>query len=210
MRLTFAVRHFLLATWRVAPEAVARSLPPGLEPALTAEGNGLVSLAAFRNADVRVSGRRAPSFSQLNVRTYVTRGGEPAVLFLSLRVTPAGMGGALLGAPYRPARIRVGEGDVSAPGLGVSVRYRLTGDEPEVPELETGPVGTHDVGFYVAAGLRRLVASHEPFRWQAAELAAASRFDPVVALGFDVAAPDWTLYAADTRFEALLPPEKVA
>jgi hypothetical protein len=210
MKLTFAVRDLLLVTWRVAPESVERSLAPGLEPALTAEGDGLVSAAAFRNTDVRLNGRRGPSFSQLNVRTYVTRRGEPGVFFLSLRVTPAGMGGALFGAPYRPARIRVREGHVRAPGLGVSIRYHLVGDEPDVPELEAGPLGTHDVGYFVAAGLRRLVARHEPFRWRGVELASAPRFDPLIALGFDVGTPDWTLYAAETRFAVQLPPEKVA
>jgi hypothetical protein len=210
MQASFTVRDLVLATWKVAPESIEQSAPAGLDPALTADGAGLVSVAVFRNEDVRLNSRRAPSFRQLNVRTYVTRAGEPGVFFLSLRVTPGGLGGALFGAPYRPARVRVEAGLAEAPGLGVSFRYRLLGEEPEVPAFETGPLGTHDVGYFVAAGLRRLVADHDSFRWQGAELVASARADHVVALGFDVEQPDSVLYAAATAFRVELPPVKVA
>lgn len=210
MRLTLTVKHMLLATWEVPPERVARSLPAGLEPALVAGGSALVSIAAFRNEGVRLSGRRVPGFSQLNVRTYVTRAGEPAVFFLLLRVTPAGLGGVLAGVPYRPARIRAREGIAEAPGVGVSIRYSRGGEPPSVPAFQTGPLGTHDVGYFVAAGLRRLVAHHDPFAWESAELRAIPRLDALLALGFDGREPDSLLYASSTALTVELPPEKLA
>lgn len=210
MHATFTVRHLLLVSWPVPAGSVALSLPRGLEPALTTDGDGLVSLAAFRNEDVHVGGRGWPAFSQVHVRTYVTRAGEPGVLFLSLRVTPAGLGAALLGAPFRPARIRVREGSIEAPGLGLSFRYIHGTGAPDVPGLGTGPLGMHEVGYFRAAGLRRLAAEHDPFRWEAAELVGPSRFDPVLALGFEVGEPSSLLYAAATAFQVELPPRKVA
>jgi hypothetical protein len=208
--LTLTVRHMLLATWEVDPERVQRSLPAGLEPALAAGGRALVSIAAFRNAGVRLSRRRVPGYSQLNVRSYVTRAGEPAIFLLSLRVTLPGLGGVLFGAPSRPARIRVREGAAEAPGLGVSFGYRRLGEPPRAPALPGGPLGSHDVGYFFAAGLRRLVARHDPFAWEAAELTASPRLDPLLGLGFDVREPDSLLYAASTAFSVELPPERVA
>jgi uncharacterized protein YqjF (DUF2071 family) len=208
--LTFTARHLLLATWQVSPDGLDRDLPPGVTAALTAGGKALVSLAAFRNEGVRLDGRPAPSFRQLNVRTYVRRSGETGVLFLSLRVTLAGMGGALFGAPVRPARIRVGETSAEARGLGVSLRYRLTGNEADVPAPADVPLGTHEVGYFTAAGLRRVIARHDPMAWQEAELVQPARADHVLALGFDVGEPDSLLYAASTPFRVEWPPEKVA
>src|SRR6185312_7162674 len=72
-------------------------------------------------------------FSQLNVRTYVTWKGEPAVLFLASRVTLAGLPGLLFGAPYRSARLRVKPGQIRAPGLGVELRYRQGGPDRARP-----------------------------------------------------------------------------
>jgi hypothetical protein len=208
MVLTFTARDLLLASWWVSPERVARGLPRALEPAL-ADGRALVSIATLRCEDVRLGSRRAPSFSQLSVRTYVVRDGEPGVFFLSLRVTPPGLGGVLFGAPFRPASIRVREGLAEARGLGVSFAYRA-GGLPSVPFVDEVALGSHQTGYVVSAGLRRLAAGHEPFAWEAAELTAEPRLDPVLALGFDVKEPDSLLYARSTCFRADLPLARVA
>jgi hypothetical protein len=118
------------------------------------------------------------------------------------------MGGAAFGAPYRPARIRVREGSVSARGLGVSLGYRRTG-EPAEPGFRTGPDATHELGYFEAAGTRRLHAEHDPISWERAELAGELRVDPVLALGFDLGEPVSAVYADGIAARFGLPPEKV-
>ncbi len=210
MLLTFTARDLVLASWSVPVATVDRMLPKGLEPAIVDGENALVSIAAFRNSRVRTNGHRTPGYSQLNVRTYVTREGEPAVYFLSMRVTALGLGGIFFGAPFRSASINVREGAVTAKGLGVSLRYRPRAEPLEVPVLDTVQLGGHDVGYFLSAGLRRIVAEHEPFRWVPVELAGSPRLDPLLAFGFDVGAPVSLLYAKETGFKVKLPPEKAS
>jgi hypothetical protein len=151
VQLAVSIRNLLVVSWEVDPERVRIDLPRGLAPALAENGGGLVSLVAFVNEHVRLGDTSAPSFAQLNVRTYVSGDRGPGAFVLSFRVTPPGMGGAAFGAPYRPARIRVREGSVSARGLGVSLGYRRTG-EPAEPGFRTGPDATHELGYFEAAG----------------------------------------------------------
>jgi uncharacterized protein YqjF (DUF2071 family) len=209
MRLETIVRDLLVATWHLPAERVTGALPPGVEPALADDGRALVSLVGLRNTSVRLGGYVAPSFSQLNVRTYVTSGGEPALFLLAVRVTAAGLGGIAFGLPVRPAHISVRTGSVSARGSGVGLRYRTIGGAQRIPEAGGTPLGAHDVAVFVAAGLRRLVSSHEPLAWEEAELLEPPLVEPVAALGFDVGEPDSLLYAAATRFSLELPPERL-
>lgn len=207
MQLAVSIRNLVVVSWDVDPERVLIDLPPGLAPAPAEDGGGLVSLVAFVNEQVRLGDASAPSFAQLNVRTYVSGDRGPGAFVLSFRVTPPGMGGAAFGAPYRPARIRVRDGSVAARGLGVSLGYRRTG-EPADPGFRTGPDATHETGYFEAAGTRRFHAEHEPIAWERVELAGELRVDPVLALGFDLAEPRSAVYAdgVSARFE--LPPEK--
>ena len=77
--------------WPVAPEVVARRLPPGLRPDLY-EGTAWVGLVPFEMRELRVvvAGRSLPaiptasSFSEVNVRTYVTGSQGPGVWFDTL------------------------------------------------------------------------------------------------------------------------------
>lgn len=202
------MRNLVVVSWEVDPERVRIDLPPGLTPALAAGGGGLVSLAAFVNEDVRLGDARAPSFAQLEVRTYVSGDRGPGGFVLSFRVTPPGMGGAAFGAPFRPARIRVREGSVAARGLGVSLAYRRTRKAAE-PPFRTGPDATHEIGYFEAAGTRRFHAEHDPIAWERAELAGPLRAEPVLALGFDVAEPLSAVYADGVAARFELPPEKV-
>jgi uncharacterized protein YqjF (DUF2071 family) len=210
MRLDTTVRDLLVATWYVPEVSVARTLPPGLEPALAGDGRALVSLVTLRNTAVRAGRRRAPSFSQLGVRTYVRLGPEPALLWLAVRVTPAGLAGVFFGLPLRPARIRVRAGEVVAKGSGVRLRYRTIGEARGVPSAGGTPLGVHEVALLVSAGLRRLASTHEPCAWQEAELLEPALAEPLLALGFDVGEPDSLLYAAETRFALDLPPVRIA
>jgi Uncharacterized conserved protein (COG2071) len=202
MLLSLRVRNLVLASWEAEPERVARTLPPGLRPA-SVDGRHLVTVAALRHAGGRLGRLPVPPFSQLNVRTYVEHEGEAAVFFLMTRVTLPGMGGAVLGAPYRPARIHVRPGELAAPGLGVSLRY-----EPGGPAGASELTG-HLVGLYEAAGVRAFRIRRAPTEWQRALPAGPHRADPLTALGFDVSAPPDLLYAEDAAFEADLPPRRV-
>jgi uncharacterized protein YqjF (DUF2071 family) len=202
VRLSLRVRDLLLASWVTDPERVARTLPRGLEPE-PVDGHHLVTIAALRYTGGRLGALPVPPFSQLNVRAYVRHEGGPAVFFLMTRVTPAGMGGALLGAPYRPTRIRLGPGSVRAPGIGVSIAY--------VPGAPAGAsaLTAHEVGLFEAAGLRAFQIHRGAAEWRLADPVGPVRADPLLALGFDVSAPPELLYAESAGFEAELPPRRV-
>ena len=98
MLLRHHVRDLVLASWETDADRVARVLPAGLEPA-TVNGRHLVTIAALRWDGGRLGLLPVPHFTQVNVRVYARHRGETAVVFLALRVTPLGMGGALLVAP---------------------------------------------------------------------------------------------------------------
>ena len=93
MVLRHHVRDLVLASWETDDDRVARVLPAGLEPAVV-DGRHLVTVAALRWAGGRIGVMPAPRFSQVNVRVYARHRGETAVVFLALRVSLLGMGGA--------------------------------------------------------------------------------------------------------------------
>lgn len=202
MLLSLRVRHLLLASWEADREGIARTLPQDLEP-VPVEGRHLVTIAALRYAGGRLGRLPVPPFSQLNVRAYVEHADEPAVVFLLSRVTLPGMAAALMGAPFRPARLRFARGKAEAPGLGVSIRYEPRGAP------EPSPLTEHLVGLYEAAGLRALRIRRGSATWQRADAMRAVRADPLAALGFDVSQPPSLLYAERASFEVELPPQRV-
>ena len=202
MILRHRVRDLVLASWETDAERVARVLPAGLEPA-TVDGRHLVTVAALRWAGGRLGFLPVPHFSQVNVRVYARRGDEIAVVFLALRVTPLGMGGALFGFPVRPVRARVREGVVAARGFGVDLRYELRG--PAAPS----ELGEHELGLFEAAGLRGFRVRRGEASWQSAEPVGPVRADPLLALGFPVEGPPEVRYAATASFEAELPPRRL-
>ena len=202
MRLVLAVRDLLLASWKTDRESVARVLPPGVAPA-DVEGDDLVSVVALRYGGGRLGAIPVPPFAQLNVRTYALFDGEPAVFFLRAYVTAAGMAGALFGAPYRPARLRLSEGRADAPGMGLSIAYRCTG--PGAP----GALGRHDLALFEAGGLRsfRVVRGHA--EWTRAVPLNEPRADVLLALGFRLAGFHSLLHTGSTSFAVELPPRRV-
>ena len=203
MLLRHAVRDLLLASWEIDPERVAAAVPPGLTPA-PVDGRHLVTVAALRWRHGRIGLLPLVPFSQLNVRVYVEQGGETAVFFLALRVTPPGLGGALFGLPVRPARLRVRPDRVEARGLGVSLRFEPGG--PAAPS----ELGHHELGLYEAAGLRAFRIRRGEAAWRQAEPLGEVRADPLLALGFEPAGPPSLRYAPEASFEAELPPRRVA
>jgi uncharacterized protein YqjF (DUF2071 family) len=201
--LRHRARNLVLASWETDPDRVRETLPAGLEPA-TVDGRHLVTLAALRWEGARVGGLPVPRFSQVNVRVYGRLGEATAVVFLALRVTTFGMGGALLGFPVRLARVRVREGHVDAPGFGVSLRYERRGP------AEPSELGAHELGIYEAAGVRAFRVRRGEASWERAEAAGPVRADPLLALGFPVEGPPDIRYAARTSFEVDLPPRKLS
>jgi len=202
VRLGLDVRDLLIASWPTSREAVSRTLPPGLAPA-EVEGRELVSVVAFRAAGGRLGRVPVPPFSQLNLRVYVTWEDEPAVFFLAARVTPPGLGGILVGAPYRPARLRFRAGLAEAPGLGLFLPYR-----PEGPG-DPGSLGAHELGVFEAAGLRAFRIRRGEAQWQRAVPAGPVRADLLPAHGFDVKADPELYYTERASFEAEVPPRRL-
>lgn len=202
MLLRHRARDLALASWETEAELVARILPAGLEPA-TVDGRHVVTIAALRWEGARLGGIPLPRLSQLNVRLYVEHRGETGVFFRSLRVTAPGMGGALLGTPVRPARIRVRAGLVEAPGLGVRLLY-----EPRGP-AEPSELVSHELGLFEAAGLRAFRVRRGEAAWERAEPTGPFEADPLRALGFDVSAPPSLLYAGKASFETEVPARRV-
>jgi uncharacterized protein YqjF (DUF2071 family) len=197
------VRDLVLASWETDAERVARILPGGLEPA-TVDGRHLVTIAALRWDGGRLGRVPVPPFSQLNVRAYARHRGEVAVVFLAFRVTPFGMGGALLGLPVRLARVRVRAGEVASSGFGVELRYERRGP------AEPSELGTHEVGLIEAAGLREFRVRRGEAAWEDAVAVGPVRADPLAALGFELEGPPEIRYAARASFEAELPLRRVS
>jgi hypothetical protein len=200
--LRHRARDLVLASWETDAERVARILPARLEPA-TVDGRHLVTIAGLRWEGARLGGVPLARFSQVNVRVYVERSGETGVFFRALRVTLPGMGGALLGFPVRPARIRVRPGLVEAPGLGVRLVY-----EPRGP-AEPSELASHELGLFEAAGLRAFRVRRGEAAWERAEPTGPFGADPLRALGFDVSDPPSLLYAAGASFETELPARRL-
>lgn len=203
MRLSLAVRHLVHASWEVDRESVARAVPPGLEPAEIA-GRHLVSLFALRAHGSRFERLPVPRFSQLKVGTHVLFGDERAVFFLRGHVTPAGLGAAVFGLPYTPARLRVRKGLVAAPGLGVALGYE-PGPARHPGELERAELGLMESGGLRAFRIRRIDVS-----WADATPRDRPRADPLLALGFDVDWPASVLYSESSLLEIELPPRRVS
>jgi len=196
------VRDLVIASWPTGREAVARTLPSGLLPA-EIDGRQLVSVVALRYASGRLGRFPVPAFSQLNLRVYVTWRDEPAVFFLAARVTPPGLGGILFGAPYRPARLRFRRGLAEAPGLGLSLPYKVDGAS------DPGALGAHELGVFEAAGLRAFRIRRGEARWQRAVSNGPVRAELLPAHGFDVSDEPELYYAERASFEAEVPPRRL-
>jgi hypothetical protein len=202
VRLQLDVRDLLLASWPGDPASIARVLPAGLEPA-ELDGRTLVSIGFIRYGGGRLGRLTVPPFRQLNVRVYVEWEGEPAVFFPTTRASMFGLAASLFGAPSRFARLRLDRGLAEAPGLGISLRYRVR--EP----ADAGPLGRHELGLFEGGGLRALRIRRSETHWHRAEPTTGPRADLLVAYGFETAGPPELLYAEGASFETELPPKRV-
>jgi Uncharacterized conserved protein (COG2071) len=201
--LRHAARDLLLASWEADPERVRALLPPGLAPA-SVDGRHLVTIAGLRWTRARLGWLPLVPFSQLNVRVYARHEDETGVFFTALRVTLPGLGGALLGYPVRPARIRVHRGLVDAPGLGVRIPYERGGP------AEPSELGRHALGLFEAAGTRAFRIRRGEATWERAVPTGEVSAEPLLALGFGVDGPPALLYAERASFEVDLPPMRLS
>lgn len=84
--LSFGWRHLLFANWPVSTDRLVAHLPDALAVD-EYDGTGWVSLIPLVNVKTRPRGLPAWTgirLPELNVRTYVTYGGEPGIYFFSL------------------------------------------------------------------------------------------------------------------------------
>jgi hypothetical protein len=197
VRATLRVRDLVIASWEADLEQIRSAVPGQLEP-LALGGRFVVSLVGFHVTGGRLGKLPLLPFSQLNARTYVSWRDEPAVFFLGSRVTAGGLPGRLLGAPYRQARLRVREGLLRAPGLGVSVRFGLG------RETDPGSLGRHELGLVENDGLRSFRIRRGEAGWRRGELAEPARADFLVALGLEPRGVPEVLYTARTVFDTSL------
>jgi uncharacterized protein YqjF (DUF2071 family) len=129
-------RDLLFLHWRVDPERVQRSLPPGLSVD-THDGAAYVGVVPFFMRNIRRRGMpclpRVSNFLELNVRTYVhDDSGTPGVWFFSLDChQPLAVWGArtFYHLPYRHARMEAtsnGDGVIAYRSLVADRRTELT------------------------------------------------------------------------------------
>jgi hypothetical protein len=192
------VRDLVLASWEADVERIREALPAQLEPRAL-DGRFLVSLVGFHVTGGRLGRLPFLPFTQLNARTYVSWQNEAAVFFLASRVTAGGLPGRLLGAPYRQARLRVGEGVLRAPGLGVSLRFGLG------EGIDPGSLGRHELGLVENDGLRSFRIRRGAADWRRGELSEPARAEFLVALGLEPRGDPELLITARTVFDASLP-----
>src|SRR5262245_32811752 len=145
-------RHLGFLHWRVDPADVAPLLPPGLEVD-TFDGAAYVGIVPFTIPLTRtglLGLPMAPAFHEINLRTYVHRGGSgPGVWFWSLDATSRlAVTGARLGygLPYFAADIAMAVGEADS----VDYRCQRRGSRQD-PDLIPSP---REAGRGLGTGVR--------------------------------------------------------
>jgi uncharacterized protein YqjF (DUF2071 family) len=228
-------RHLGFLHWSIAADAIARVLPPGLEVD-TFDGAAYVGIVPFTIPLTRAAGwpraPLAPAFHELNLRTYVHRGGrEPGVWFFSL---DAASRLAVVGArvayhlPYFYARIamgRAGGGQGEGDGGELEIdyrsrrlsrtadarfdcRYRPTGEvtPAEAGSLEMFLAERYLLYAWTGRKLKSARVFHQPYPLQAA-IATDVRQTVIAAAGLTVQtdAPPLVHYAREVDVEIYRP-----
>ena len=185
--MTMSWHDLLVAHWPVRAEDLRRVVPATLELELW-QGEGWIGVVPFYMTQVGLPTlNRLPwvsAFSELNVRTYVRRGGKPGVYFFSLDAAcwPAVLGArATFHLPYFWARIaRSAEGSgiryestrLIGPRARLRARYGPSGEPSPAPAGSFDDWLTARYCLYAtdAAGrVRRGEIHHLPWPLQAAE-----------------------------------------
>lgn len=176
------------AHWRVDVGDVAGLLPPGVEVD-TFDGTAWVGLIPFEMQDLRLvlAGRRlrpigsTSSFSEINVRTYVTGARGPGVWFHSLDATSrlaVTVGRGAWSLPYRRAAVARHIGatrrswTVRRPDGTTGALAAAVGEARPRPD-DLADFLTSRYRLYAPLGLRHLITApvaHQPWTWRAAEV----------------------------------------
>ena len=216
--LTQTWADIVWAHWRADPDLVARLLPAALEVE-TFDGSAWVGFVPFEMRDLRLvaGGRRLPgigstrSFSEVNVRTYVTGPAGPGVWFRSLDATSAlavGIARCLWRLPYRRARVVSGSaGDQRAWSVTRAAGRHVGAASGGVRATVGAPVATTALSdflceryrLYAPIGRRLLLTApvrHPSWRLRAARL---DELDDglVRAAGYPSAGPPESVLAGD-------------
>lgn len=174
--------NVLFCHWRYSADAVRRVVPDELDID-ERDGSAWVSVVPLRLSDIHL--RDLPPipylthFAELNVRTYVTRNGQPGVWFLSIDAANSAcswIGRCIFHAPYHEADVRLeGDGpfDVSSDRGGVKfdARYEPRGDPfaPEPDSLELFLAERYAMYVRTRTGrVLRGAVRHEPWALQPA------------------------------------------
>jgi hypothetical protein len=180
--LAMGWRHLLFENWPVDPAVLGAHLPDALDVDVH-DGSGWLSVVPFTNVAVRPRGvpaRAGVCLPELNLRTYVTRDGEPGVYFFSLDAQGVA---AVVGArlfhhlPYYYARISlsVANGAVrfrsrrrhpGARPARYEATYRPTGEAFEAPARPLSRFLLERYRFYTEApdgSLRYTDVDHDPW-----------------------------------------------
>lgn len=141
--LAFGWRHLLFANWPVSTDRLAAHLPDALAVD-EYDDTGWVSIIPLVNVETRPRGLPAWTgirLPELNVRTYVTRGGDSGVYFFSLDAQglPSVLGARL--THYLPYYFARGHFRWTDGRVDVVSRRRQPGDRPAAFEASYRPTG---------------------------------------------------------------------
>ncbi|HTX39848.1 MAG TPA: DUF2071 domain-containing protein [Bryobacteraceae bacterium] len=217
-------RDLLFASWRVPPEIIRAKVPPELELD-TFDGSAWVSMVPMSVTGMHFRGV-APipgieALRELNLRTYVTRGGKGGVYFLSIEcpaVVSDWMAVHFFGVPYLRAQIatfndgttyqyaseRVQENEPPAAFFG---SFRPVGEpaSPTPGSLEQFLVERYSLYFVKNGVVYRGDIHHDDWKLQPADVTLAVNTIPKAA-GLDLPAkPDHLVFSVETDTLIWLP-----
>jgi uncharacterized protein YqjF (DUF2071 family) len=187
--MTQTWHDLLFAHWPVDKELLRAKLPPGIALDLF-DGQAWLAVVPFRMTNVAPRGLPAlpwvSAFPELNVRTYVTRGGKPGVYFFSLDAgNPLAVATArtLFHLPYFSATMSVDPRDggiaydsrrtKASPPADLVCRYRPIGAAVAPVQGTLEHFLTERYCLYTVDGdfrARRLEIHHRPWPLQQAEI----------------------------------------
>ena len=165
----------LFAHWRVEQAALARLIPPELAVD-TFDGDAWLGIVALRVANLRLRGLPPmpglSSFTELNVRTYVTLDDRPGIWFFSLQLGNAIVVEAkkrLYRLPAQRERIAAAPGSYELAGF--TARYGVVGEPFQVASGTLEAFVAERFCLYTADGgrLYRAEVHHAPWQLQRAE-----------------------------------------